>query len=439
MLAISFTFFVLFFCLAMEIKWFILLSLMMMFYPFFHFLNFNLSLFSKNLYISLDFFSFLMIILTFWIVFLSILSSMNILMSSFSKLFLILFYLLFFFLYMFFSVSNFFFFFFFFEATLIPTLFIIVGWGNKVERIKSGYYLFFYTLFGSMPMLMSIFFLKEMNFSLIFFFFNLKSTYYLMYMFLVISLLIKMPMFLVHSWLPKAHVEAPLSGSMILAGVLLKMGGYGLFRLMNLFKKFSHLNSIWIYISLWGGILSSFICLRQVDLKSIIAFSSVSHMSLVIVGILIFCYSSLIGSLMLMVSHGLCSSGLFFLANILYERSGSRSIFLNKGLMSMFPSLSIWWFIFCAFNMACPPSLNLISEIFLMNGLISWSFLFVFFLMFISFLGGVYNLFLFSFCNHGSMYSSIFFFNSCYLIEYFILYMHFFPIFFFFMKLDFFF
>nr|UKT59932.1 NADH dehydrogenase subunit 4 [Thrips palmi] len=439
MLAISFTFFVLFFCLVMGIKWFILLSLMMMFYPFFHFLNFNLSLFSKNLYISLDFFSFLMIILTFWIVFLSILSSMNILMSSFSKLFLILFYFLFFFLYMFFSVSNFFFFFFFFEATLIPTLFIIVGWGNKVERIKSGYYLFFYTLFGSMPMLMSIFFLKEMNFSLIFFFFNLKSTYYLMYMFLVISLLIKMPMFLVHSWLPKAHVEAPLSGSMILAGVLLKMGGYGLFRLMNLFKKFSNLNSIWIYISLWGGILSSFICLRQVDLKSIIAFSSVSHMSLVIVGILIFCYSSLIGSLMLMVSHGLCSSGLFFLANILYERSGSRSIFLNKGLMSMFPSLSIWWFIFCAFNMACPPSLNLISEIFLMNGLISWSFLFVFFLMFISFLGGVYNLFLFSFCNHGSMYSSIFFFNSCYLIEYFILYMHFFPIFFFFMKLDFFF
>lgn len=377
--------------------------------------------------------------MTFWIVFLSILSSINILISSFSKLFLILFYFLFFFLYMFFSVRNFFFFFFFFEATLIPTLFIIVGWGNKVERIKSGYYLFFYTLFGSIPMLIRIFFLKEINFSLIFFFFNLKRTYYLIYIFLVISLLIKIPIFLVHSWLPKAHVEAPLRGSIILAGVLLKIGGYGLFRLINLFKKFSDLNSIWIYISLWGGILSRFICLRQVDLKSIIAFSSVSHMSLVIVGILIFCYSSLIGSLILIVSHGLCSSGLFFLANILYERSGRRRIFLNKGLISIFPSLSIWWFIFCAFNMACPPSLNLIREIFLINGLISWRFLFVFFLIFISFLGGVYNLFLFSFCNHGSIYSRIFFFNSCYLIEYFILYIHFFPIFFFFIKLDFFF
>uniref|UniRef100_UPI0030E2FB2B NADH dehydrogenase subunit 4 n=1 Tax=Stenchaetothrips bicolor TaxID=3118775 RepID=UPI0030E2FB2B len=438
MLVFIFSFFVLFFGVLNGLEWGLILSFMLIFYPFFHFLNFNLNFLAKNTFVCLDFFSFLMIILTFWIVFLSIFSSLKILNSSSSNLFLAFFFLLFFFLFMFFIVSNFLFFFFFFESTLIPTLFIIVGWGNKVERIKSGYYLFFYTLFGSMPMLLSIFFLKKTNFSLTFSFFVIEKSYFLVYLFLIISLLIKMPMFLVHSWLPKAHVEAPLSGSMILAGVLLKMGGYGLYRFTFLFKSFLGLNSIWIYISLWGGILSSFICLRQVDLKSIIAFSSVSHMSLVIMGVLVFSSSSLIGSLMLMVAHGLCSSGLFFLANVLYERSGSRSIFLNKGLMSMFPSLSIWWFIFCSFNMACPPSLNLISEIFLMNGLVSWSFVFVFFLMFLSFLGGVYNLFLFSFCNHGSLYSSIFFFNSCYLIEYYILYLHFFPIFFFFLKLDFF-
>uniref|UniRef100_UPI0030DEF85C NADH dehydrogenase subunit 4 n=1 Tax=Thrips brevicornis TaxID=3047594 RepID=UPI0030DEF85C len=432
------SFFVLFFGILSGLKWWIFLGLMLLYYPFFHFLNFNLSFFSKNLFVCLDFFSFLMIILTFWIIFLSIFSSLKILSCSFFTIFMISFFLLFFFLFMFFVVSNFLFFFFFFESTLIPTLFIIIGWGNKIERIKSGYYLFFYTLFGSMPMLMSIFFLKKISFSLTFFFFEIEGVYYIIYLFLIISLLIKMPMFLVHSWLPKAHVEAPLSGSMILAGVLLKMGGYGLFRLSYLYKKFLSLNSIWVYISLWGGILSSFICVRQVDLKSIIAFSSVSHMSLVIMGILSFSSCSLIGSLMLMVAHGLCSSGMFFLANVLYERSGSRSIFLNKGLMSMFPSLSIWWFLFCSFNMACPPSLNLISEIFLMNGLISWSFIFVFFLMFFSFLGGVYNLFLFSFCNHGSLYSSIFFFNSCYLIEYYILYLHIFPITIFFLKLDFF-
>lgn len=409
-----------------------------MYYPFLNFLNFNLNFFRKNLFVCLDFFSFLIIILTFWIIFLSIFSRLKILSSSFFRIFLVFFFLLFFFLFIFFVVRNFFFFFFFFESTLIPTLFIIIGWGNKIERIKSGYYLFFYTLFGSMPILLRIFFLKKINFSLIFSFFEIEGIYYIIYLFLIISLLIKMPIFLVHSWLPKAHVEAPLRGSIILAGVLLKIGGYGLFRFSHLYRKFLDLNSIWIYIRLWGGILSRFICLRQVDLKSIIAFSSVSHISLVIIGLLRFSSCSFIGSLILMVAHGLCSSGLFFLANVLYERSGRRRIFLNKGLMSMFPSLSIWWFLFCSFNIACPPSLNLIREIFLINGLISWSFIFVFFLMFLSFLGGVYNLFLFSFCNHGSLYSRIFFFNSCYLIEYFIMYLHIFPIAFFFLKLDFF-
>lgn len=415
-----------------------MLIYILIFYPLLHFSNFTLRFLRKNLFISLDFFSFLIIVLTFWIVFLSVISRLKIL-NSFNYLsFLMAFFLLFYFLVIFFLVSNLLLFFFFFESTLIPTLFIIIGWGNKIERIKSGYYLFFYTLFGSIPILLRIFFLKKTNFSLIFYFFDFNKAYFLVYLFLIISFLIKMPIFLVHSWLPKAHVEAPLRGSIILAGVLLKIGGYGLYRFLFIYKKFLNLSSIWIYISLWGGILSSFICIRQVDLKSIIAFSSVSHISLVIIGILRFSFSSLVGSIMLIVAHGLCSSGLFFLANVLYERSGRRRIFLNKGLISMFPSLSTWWFIFCSLNIACPPSLNLIREIFLLNGLISWSFVFVFFLIFLSFLRGVYNLFLFSFCNHGSIYSRIFFFNSCYLLEYYILYLHFFPVFFFFLKLDFF-
>nr|AAN64179.1 NADH dehydrogenase subunit 4 [Thrips imaginis] len=434
----SFFFFVLFFGVLNMSSWWVFLFFLMYIYPFLHCMNFSLGFFSKNYYICLDFFSFLMLILTFWVVFLSIISSLMIKNLKFSYSFILMFFSLFIFLLTFFIVNNFFFFF-FFESSLIPTLAIIVGWGNKVERIKSGYYLFFYTLFASMPLLLSLFFLKKTNFSLSFSFFEINKALVLVYIFLVFSFLVKMPMFLVHSWLPKAHVEAPLSGSMILAGVLLKMGGYGLYRLFSLYKMFLSYNLVWTYISIWGGLVSSMICLRQVDLKSIIAYSSVSHMSLVIIGLLLFSFSSLLGSLMLMVAHGLCSSGLFFLANVLYERSGSRSIFLNKGLMSMFPSLSIWRFIFCSINMACPPSLNLISEIFLLNGLVSWSFLFVFFLMILSFLGGVYNLFLFSFCNHGSIFSSIFFFNSCYLIEYYILFMHFFPIFMFFLKLDFFF
>lgn len=140
--------------------------------------------------------------------------------------------------------NNLLFFFFFFESTLVPTLFIIIGWGYKIERLKSGLYLFFYTLLGSLPMLTIIFFLRDINNSLTFEFLESNIETFLIYLISIFAFLIKMPIFLVHSWLPKAHVEAPVSGSIILAGVLLKLGGYGIFRLRFLYKYFIQFNSI---------------------------------------------------------------------------------------------------------------------------------------------------------------------------------------------------
>nr|YP_009185887.1 NADH dehydrogenase subunit 4 [Myrmecocephalus concinnus]ALO70714.1 NADH deshydrogenase subunit 4 [Myrmecocephalus concinnus] len=393
-------------------------------------IKFNYLMGSISYMFMYDMLSYLMILLSFWICSLMILASSKIFKkNNHNNLFFMIMLFLLLALMLTFSVSNLFLFYLFFEMSLIPTLMLIIGWGYQPERIQAGKYLMFYTLFASLPMMMFMFYYEMLNYSLVFFMFFIKIDSFMLFFFMNFVFLVKMPMYFVHLWLPKAHVEAPVSGSMILAGVMLKLGGYGMFRVMKIFSvMINQVNYLLIVISLIGGVIVSLICLRQSDMKSLIAYSSVSHMGLVLAGIMTMNHWGLMGSLGMMLAHGLCSSGLFCLANICYERMSSRSLYLNKGLMNLMPSMSLWWFLLCSSNMAAPPSYNLLGEIMLINSLVSWNFYLMIFIMLMSFFSAVYSLYLYSYSQHGMLYSGLYSFFNGNNREYLLLMLHWLPL-----------
>nr|YP_009131029.1 NADH dehydrogenase subunit 4 [Eutelia adulatricoides]AHV78112.1 NADH dehydrogenase subunit 4 [Eutelia adulatricoides] len=419
------------FCFMKNMFWMVQ---MMLFLMMFLFMNISLSvnMFSNMSYmLSFDVMSYGLILLSIWISILMIMASENLYkMKFFENFFLFNVIFLLIMLYLTFSVMNMFMFYLFFEGSLIPTLLLIIGWGYQPERIQAGMYLLFYTLFVSLPLLMGIFYVfNEMNCMMIYFLKFMNLNMYLLYFSMILAFLVKMPMYFVHLWLPKAHVEAPVSGSMILAGIMLKLGGYGLLRLMIFLQEINlKLNYLWIVISLLGGFYISLKCFCQVDIKSLIAYSSVAHMSVVISGIMVMNYWGFIGSYILMIGHGLCSSGMFCLANICYERLHSRSLYINKGMMNFMPSMSLWWFLLMSSNMAAPPSLNLMGEISLINSLMSWSWMCMIMLMLISFFSAGYSLYLYSFVQHGKYYPGIYSYYTGVSREYLMLMLHWLPL-----------
>nr|AML26361.1 NADH dehydrogenase subunit 4 [Erotylidae sp. BMNH 1274391] len=394
---------------------------------------------SISIFLGLDLMSYFLILLSFWICGLMIMASEKIYFyKNYSNVFLLVMLVLMLSLYLTFSSLNLFIFYLFFEVSLIPTLILIIGWGYQLERIEAGMYLLFYTLMFSLPMMISIFFYYK-TFNTMELMMLYKIDYLYMYLFMIMIFMVKMPMFIIHLWLPKAHVEAPVAGSMILAGIMLKLGGYGLCRLMPMFLYIGmKFNFLFIVVSMVGGFIVSMICMRQSDMKSLIAYSSVAHMGMVLAGILTLNFWGLWGALVMMLAHGLCSSGLFCMANISYERLQSRSLYLNKGLINIMPSFSLWWFLFCSSNMAAPPSLNLLGEIMLINSLVSFSYICMVFLMLMSFFSAVYSLFLFSYSQHGQLYQGMFSFYSGFIREYLMLFLHWFPLNAFFMKSEYF-
>jgi len=317
---------------------------------------------------------FLVILTTFVFSFCSLLA-INI--TKKVRLFFTLFLILEFFILISFLVLDFLIFYIFFEAILIPMFLIIGIWGSRTRRMKAANYFLFYAFFGSLFMLIGILIIyltvgSTSWYNSYVFNYNL-NTQKILWILFFFGFAIKVPLWPFHIWLPEAHVEAPTIGSIILAGLLLKLGGYGFLRfVLPIFTDATkYFLPLAITLCVIGIVYASLTTIRQVDMKRIIAYSSVAHMSYAMLGIFSLNYYGVLGGILLMLGHGLVSSALFLLVGILYDIYGTRLIKYYGGLNQVMPLFSFFFFFFTIANMGLPGLCIFVGEFLVTIGIFS--------------------------------------------------------------------
>lgn len=365
---------------------------------------------SSNLNFSLgiDGISIFFVLLTTLLIPLCLLASWNSITKSYKE-YVIAFLVMESFLILVFCVRDLLLFYIFFESVLIP-MFIIIGiWGSRERKVRASYMFFLYTLLGSVLMLLSILYiyfrvgttdyetLISFNFT-----FNEQRLIWLAFF---ASFASKVPMLPVHIWLPEAHVEAPTAGSVVLAGILLKLGSYGFIRFtLPLLPEASLYFTPFVFaLSILGVIYASLTAIRQTDLKRIVAYTSVAHMNLVMIGIFSFNVVGLEGAILQSLSHGFVSSALFLIIGVIYDRHHTRMVKYYSGLAHTMPLFTIIFLIFTMANIALPGTSSFVGEFLILSGAFKVSTSATFLGATGMVLGGGYSLWLFNRIVYGNL------------------------------------